>query len=187
MAKVKVTLDITGFYFHKEVEVADTATVKEVMSEVARATAKSSERFTFSSHTTSRGEFCRMIQVDFDDTPNSRQVSQDGRVFGPPTLNPGKYFYDDMSKENMLNNPQLAWQYYIVRESEGGTVASAVERVIVPFSTSNAGDGSVAKLKKGDRIIWRLVGICTENTSPKTESPGGRGSNGSRTMLVKYD
>lgn len=167
MANVNVTLDVTGFFFSKQVNVDENSTIKEVMIRVVEESAGTDAEFTFSPHITAAGEFCRMISIHFKEKPKTRQFSQDGNPFEPPNLRMGVYEFDDYAQSNQEANPQLAWQYYVVGQDGKGELRSGEvdgRRTVVPFSKSNMGVGAVPKLKEGDRIFWRLVGICVGPT-----------------------
>ncbi len=181
MAQIKVTLDVTGFYFSETIEGEDTdlKTVKDVMVAVVKKTAGTDREFTFKSLFTGKGEFCSKIQINYKKAPSSRQLidkNGDG-VFTPfpERLEAGIYGYDD--ENPTITNPQLAWQYYIVGENGTGALRSGEiggKRTVVPFSDSNRdpAQGGVVLATK-DVITWRLVAICGEPTTRTASSSGG--------------
>ena len=181
MTLIKVTLDVTGFYFSETIEGEDSVlkTVKDVMLAVVAKTSGTDKEFTFKSLFTAKGEFCSKIQVNHRRPPVSRQFIEKAGVPNPvpfpPNLDAGVSGFDD--ENPTFTNPQLAWQYYVVGDEGKGALKSGEiggRRTVVPFSDSNrdAARGGVTLADK-DVIIWRLVAICNGPTIKSLPSGGG--------------
>ncbi|MEO1406021.1 MAG: hypothetical protein AAFV54_05965 [Pseudomonadota bacterium] len=168
---INVTVDITGFYFEKNVVVPATATVQEVMDAVQAETRGTEMQLTYTPRPGGSKKFLRAIEVLFDPArggvPQSRQIRNPGSTLDleKPFPQATKYFYDDgfrppvgPQKEGFADFT-LAWQYYVFDEAKRlKSSGPKGQRVILPFANSAAQPGGIT-LAHNDRIVWRLVAI----------------------------
>jgi hypothetical protein len=161
---VKVTLDVTGMYFSKEVEVEPNSSVKQVMDTVQTSTTGASQQFSFKAKINPRNgrEFVGKITVFHTGPAVSRQYQPGGDP--PNRYKSGEYEWDDEINPKLPEEvPQLIWQYYVTdKDGKSKSGKFGGTRVIVPFSESDVGAlGYEAPVvfEDGDVITWRMVGI----------------------------
>ena len=170
-----VKLDIAGMYFGLNVDVAEGATVKDVMDAAVAATANNAgtklPTFLYSAETVLGKLTVNTITiVHREKSAKSRQAPEAGS--DPRHYPNGVYSYSDdavILRNNGLRalDPNrsfvLAWQYYVYN-ADGVDLArmrGGPTRKVVSFSeTVDKG----YDLKEGYSVVWRLVGIFTRPT-----------------------
>ena len=154
---MKVTIDITGFFFDREVKVKKGATVEEVMQKAVDDNHKFDAKLFFDK------EGANLDGLYVVHTNGSAKSRQDGGRVYPD----GVYgFVDDAvtmkdgafspAVENIsYPGAVVAWQYYIY-DASGNDLSrsqSGIVRRIIPFSNSDAD----FELDDGYTIVWRAV------------------------------
>lgn len=174
--QVDIELDVTGFYFSYKVKgISDTATIQDVMDRVQQETTNptypSNEPvFTYEpkANPMTGKLFVSMISIEHREQVKSRQIQTTGQKneYGIGTYK----FDDDFAADNKGRNPISVWQYYVVRKEKLISGGSAGERITIPFSETdrsfpdNKPVSDPIVFQQDDKIIWRLVGICTMPT-----------------------
>lgn len=157
-----ITLDFTGLFYEKKVDLSDLAanpTVKTVTDFAVGKTGDTGGKLIFAQFTP-RG-FLSSAYVEHRANPKTRQKDVDGNPAPAAALPTGVYGFDDALSTNRIQGVQvsfsLAWQYYILRDGKliSGPSATSTNRVIVPAAQS----ASATPLEGNDIVRWRLVAI----------------------------
>lgn len=181
---VKITVDITGYFYHQEVDVPKTATVFEVMREAsnAGATAPSDKpRMLFSADP--NGEFLsEIIVLHRNFSAKSRQVTAGGT---PRQYNNGFYSFSDSEELVPEIGPNgvvrfaprdpgasraLAWQFYVYKKTELGLVdlsrskLGGLERKVEAFTVAKPFEEGEDDAEY--EVVWRLIALALREDPP---------------------
>lgn len=139
---MKIKLSIVGFYFGIEVNVPKGSTISDVMIAAVEKSRGTDKEFTYSPTPYGSLSNVTVIHKTEAESRNSKR-----------TYPKGVYSYTDDAN---YGNPSLVWQYYIFNKNDERREDRGSE---IPYEKNKT------KLHDGDKIIWRLVGICTGPTT----------------------
>lgn len=181
---VKVTVDITGYFYQQEVDVPKTATVFEVMREASIAGASapiSQPRMLFSADP--NGEFLsEIIILHRSFSAKSRQSAAGGT---PRQYDDGFYSFSDFEELVPETGPNgvvrfaprdsgasraLAWQFYVYKKTELGLVdlsrskLGGLERKVEAFSVAKPFEEGEDDAEY--EVVWRLIALALRPDPP---------------------
>jgi hypothetical protein len=158
-----ITLDFTGFYYQKKIELSEldpNPTVKTVTKFAVEKQGDTGGKLILAEF--SPAGFLSSAYVEHRSNPATRQKDTAGNPAPAAALPVGIYGFDDtFASVNRVQGVQigfsLSWQYYIFREGKliSGPSATSTDRVIVPASQSD----TATPLEGNEIIRWRLVAI----------------------------
>jgi hypothetical protein len=157
-----ITLDFTGLFYEKDIQLSDLGTNPTVKTVTEFAVGKSGNTggtLIFAKFTPQG--FLSSAYVEHRANPATRQKDIAGNPSPAAALPTGIYGFDDTLSTNRIQGVQisftLAWQYYIFRDGKliSGPSATSTDRVIVPASQS----ASATPLEGNEIVRWRLVAI----------------------------
>ncbi len=153
---MKVTIDIAGFFFEREVEISEGATVREVMEKAVSENGANDSKLFFDTE----GLFVDGIYVvhsngSAESRQNRSRIYDDGAygfIDDPVNFENGKFVPADNSSG--YDGAVVAWQYYIYDDkSVDLNRANGTDRKVVSFTNSD----SEYPLKDGYTIVWRAI------------------------------
>lgn len=158
-----ITLDFTGFYYEKKIELSEldpNPTVKTVTEFAVKKIGDTGGKLILAEF--SPAGFLSSAYVEHRSNPATRQKDMAGNPAPAAALPAGIYGFDDsFASINRVQGVQigfsLSWQYYIFRDGKliSGPSSTSTDRVIVPASQS----ATATPLEGNEIIRWRLVAI----------------------------
>lgn len=173
----KIRLEVTGFYYARDLEIGDNVTkVEEVMDIATRLEGFPKLGFVPEPVRNNGKQFIKTIFVNHDDTsaksgqklsptvdvdrtyPAGLYVGEDDAVSVKPGANPILIPRDDTLKQ------VKAWQYYVYEDACVDLNRKNGARVILPFNEPFPSAQNPRAFKTGDVIVWRQVTIAVKPT-----------------------
>lgn len=169
-----VRIDVAGFYYGRDVEVREGATVEEAMQ-----AASNLPGLPFLNYTTEeingRVFLDAILITHGTGTAKSRQSDDSGTPPASPRIyEPGIYSAADDAVDftEVNGTPRLvafdqnktkveAWQYYVYDKHSVDINRAFGPRKVVPFTEPFTAGAEQRGLKDGDTVVWRQVTICT--------------------------
>lgn len=170
-----VEVDVTGFYYRRNVSLPDDNTTKTVKDAMIAAKALGGfPALDFTGETLNNREFISNIIVTHSgDTAISGQTlgSENPRIYEDGVYNAGDDFviFGQVGGVPRLVSPEgkriiSAWQYYVYDSNSVDLNRANGPRRVVPYSEPFSAGAAIRGLQDGDTVVWRRVSICVAPT-----------------------
>ncbi|MDX8353964.1 hypothetical protein [Cognatiyoonia sp. IB215182] len=171
---ITVTIDVAGFYYGREVQVEEGATVEAAMQ--AATNLPNTPSLSFTTETLANKVFLDSITIqhNYGSAKSRQSIPEQGEPDLQRVYPDGIYSGADdaVDFDTAVTPPRLvafdqnatkvnAWQYYVYDQDFVDINRKAGSRRIVPFTEVLTVDGEPRGLKNKDTVVWRRVTICT--------------------------